>query len=454
MAMPTGLLLRDVELLDGRRTDVRVAHGTVIEMGALNRLPGEPTIDGHGGGLSVGLADHHVHLLAMAAAAESLDLGPAAVPDRDAFDAALARAAPDATGWIRAVGYADQAGMLSLETLDRLQPSTPVRIQHRSGAMWSLNSAALAAVGDGVPADGRLFRSDGWLAQRLPAAPPPDLRRLGRELAGYGITAVTDATADLPDRSQALLASAVLHGDLPQRIMLLGAGANRLELPARITVGPRKIVLSDHDLPTFEDFRERVRAAREEALAVAVHCVTRESLALTLAVLDDVGTHPRDRIEHASLVSPEAIGELERLGLTVVTQPGFIADRGDDYVRELEPGDLADLYRVESLRKGGVPVVCSSDAPYGPADPWAVLRAAAERRTPAGEVIGSGERQPVVRALRGYLSSSARPGGPPRRITVAGPADLVLMHVPWAAVMAAPSRDLVRSTIYGGVLHE
>ncbi len=455
--MTVGLLLREVELVNGRRTDVRVAHGTVVEMGTLPRLPGEPAVDGHGGGLSVGLADHHVHLLAMAAAAESLDLGPVTVPDRDAFGAALSKATPDATGWIRAVGYAEQAGVLNVETLDRLQPSTPVRIQHRSGAMWMLNSAALTALSgldNGVPADGRLFRSDGWLAARLPAAPPPDLGRLGRELAGYGITAVTDATADLPLRSQTLLASAVRSGELPQRITLLGAGPDHPELPGRITVGPLKIVLSDHELPTFDDFRDKVRLAREQNRAVAVHCVTRESLALTIAVLDDVGAHPRDRIEHASLVAPAAIGELRRLGLTVVTQPGFIADRGDDYRRDLPPEDLPDLYRVESLRAAGVPVACSSDAPYGPADPWAVLRAAADRRTPSGEVLGTGERQPVARALRGYLASSARPGGPPRRITIGAKADLVLMHVPWAAVLATPSSDLVRSTIYGGVLHE
>jgi predicted amidohydrolase YtcJ len=452
--MTSGLLLRDVELLGGRRADVRVAHGTVIEVGALSRLSGEPTVDGHGGALSVGLADHHLHLLAMAAAADSLDLSLAAVTDYDALAGEIRGATADATGWIRAVGYAEQAGPLSLELLDRLQPTAPVRVQHRSGAMWTLNSAAMAAIGDGVPPDGRLFRSDSWLAERLPQAPPPDLGRLGRELAGYGITAVTDATPDLPLRSQQLLAAAVSDGRLPQRITLLGVAANHPELPDRITVGPLKIVLSDHELPGFDEVCDQVRTAREQARPIAVHCVTRESLALIIAVLDDVGAHPRDRIEHASLIAPSAIGELRRLGLTVVTQPGFIADRGDDYRRDLLPGDLPDLYRVESLRTGGVPVVCSSDAPYGPADPWTVMRAAAERRTPSGEVIGPSERQPVARALRGYLAPSARPGGLPRHISVGVAADLVLMHAPWAQVVAAPSGDLVRSTIYSGVLHE
>jgi len=68
------LLLRDVTLLGGRRSDVRVAQGAVVQLGRLSRLPGEEVLDGAGAALSVGLADHHLHLLAMAAADASLDL--------------------------------------------------------------------------------------------------------------------------------------------------------------------------------------------------------------------------------------------------------------------------------------------------------------------------------------------------------------------------------------------
>ncbi len=449
--MTGALLLRDVTLLGGRRADVRVAHGTIVQLGGagqLSRLPGEPVLDGAGGGLSVGLADHHLHLLAMAAAAASLDLHPAAAPDRPAVEAALAGAAPDATGCIRAVGYAEQGGRLALADLDRLQPAIPVRIQHRSGALWLLNSAALRAGGlrAAAPA-GELWREDARLAEHLPEGPPPDLARIGRELAAAGVTAVTDATPDLPARSQRLLTEAVSDGRLPQRVLLLGGRPEGLT--GRLTLGPLKIVPADHVPPDLDWMRARVRQARAQGRPVAVHCVTREALAVTIAALDELGVHARDRVEHASLVDPGAMAELARLGLTVVTQPGFIADRGDDYRRELA-SELDDLYRVGSLRAAGIPVACSSDAPYGPADPWAVMRAAGDRRTPSGDVLGPGERIEVRQALRGYLASPAYPGGPPRRVAVGAPADLVLMHVPWPAVLAAPHRELVRCTFYGG----
>ncbi len=448
MSEAGALLLRDVTLLDGRRTDVRVAHGTVVQLGSLSRLPGEELIEGAGAALSVGLADHHLHLLAMAAAEASLDLRPAVAPDRAAVEAALARAEPDRTGWIRAVGYGEQGGRLSLADLDRLHPTIPVRIQHRSGALWLLNPAALRAAGLRAAAPrGELWRQDARLAELLPAGPPPDLGRVGRTLAGAGITAVTDATPDLATRSQQLLVQSVADGRLPQRVLLLGGRPEGLH--DRITLGPLKILPADHEPPDLDAIRDRMREAREHDRAVAVHCVTREALAVTIAALKEVSPHPRDRIEHAGLVDRSAMTELARLGITVVTQPGFIADRGDDYRRELA-SELGDLYRVASLADAGIPVVCSSDAPYGPADPWAVMRAAAERRTPAGEVLGAGERIEVRRALEGYLSAPGYPGGPPRRVTVGVPADLVLMHVPWPTVLAAPDRDLVRCTIIGG----
>ena len=79
------------------------------------------------------------------------------------------------------------------------------------------------------------------------------------------------------------------------------------------------------------------------------------------------------------------------------------------------PGDLKDLYRAESLRKAGVPVVCSSDAPFGPADPWAVMKAAAQRRTPGGEVLGENERLTVrVRCTATWRARSVRVGRPGR----------------------------------------
>ncbi|HEY2831530.1 MAG TPA: amidohydrolase family protein [Sporichthyaceae bacterium] len=412
------MLIRNATL-DGRVVDLRLAQGRVTEIGS--DLRGEEVLDAVGATVLPGLVDHHLHLHALAAALTSVCL---AGLDHTAARTALGAATPDAHGWIRATGSADD---LDAATLDTLHAQRPVRVQHRSGALWSVNTLGAHLLGlatadhPGIERDpvgaptGRLWRADPWLRSRLPAT-PPDLTPVGALLASHGITAVTDATPDL-DTLDA--------GALPQHVTALGIGPGS-HPPPGVSVGPYKLVLADGALPDLDELANRIDAAHDTDRAVAVHCVTREALALLLAALDTVGTRPGDRLEHAAIVPAEAIPLLVKHRLRVVTQPGFLADRGHDYRRDVPAADQQDLYRCASLHAAGIPVALSSDAPNGPLDPWAVIDAAVTRRTPDGEALGPAECLDHATALAGYLAPPEDPGGPPRRITVGCPADLVL----------------------------
>jgi predicted amidohydrolase YtcJ len=227
----TGLLLRGAELAGRIRADMRISGQTVAEVApTLRRRPGEASYECQGGVVLPGLCDHHVHLHALAAWTESVLCGPPTVTSRAELAAALATARPDSGGWVRGVGYTESvAGDLDAALLDRLRPERPVRVQHRSGALWLLNTAALAAIGaagaehpgiergaDGRP-NGRLWRADDWLRSRLPCSGPPGLARVGGTLLRHGITAVTDATPDLDDQDIAAISDAMARGHLPQR---------------------------------------------------------------------------------------------------------------------------------------------------------------------------------------------------------------------------------------------
>jgi predicted amidohydrolase YtcJ len=411
------------------------------------------------------LCDHHLHLAALAAWNRSVHCGPPAVTCREELAAALRDATPDEHGWVRGVGYAEGvAGDLDAPVLDALAPGRPVRIQHRSGALWTLNSAGVREVGlgsgdhpgierdaEGMPT-GRLWRADDWLRARLPAAPPLDLAPVGRELARLGITAVTDATPGLGQAAMASIEGAVQDGSLPQGGHLLGVPLDGGTSHARVTTGPWKIVLADSGLPSLEELTGRIRLAHERGRSVAVHCVTREALLLLLAALAETGTRAGDRVEHAALVPPEVVAELARRGLRVVTQPGFLADRGDDYLRDVPAEDVPDLYRCRTLIEAGVPVGLSSDAPHGPLDPWAVMDAAVRRTARSGAVVDHSEAIPARAALRSYLASPGDPGGPERRVAVGGAADLVVLRVPLGEALGRLSADAVRSVIVGGRL--
>ncbi|QZS52802.1 amidohydrolase family protein [Rhodococcus opacus] len=461
----TDLLIRDAEVDGVPGVDVAITGGRITAVGPNLVAPSTAAvIDADGGALIPGLHDHHLHLHAMAADAASVRCGPPHVRDAAALATALGKAAGDDNGWVRGVGYIETvAGDLDADRLDRLHSARPVRIQHRSGAMWILNAAAVAAARltdashpgvergpDGHPT-GRVWRADTWLRDRLPPSRPPRLDTVGAALTRFGVTGVTDATPDLSPQSQAAIAAAMSSGELPQRVHLLGAQPDESPFPtARLTIGPYKIVLADSGLPALDDLADRIREVHNQGRAVAVHCVTREALLILLAVLDEVGTLPGDRVEHGAIIPRETIDGLHRRGLTVVTQPGFLADRGDDYLRDVDERDLPDLYRCRSLINARVAVALSSDAPYGPLDPWAVIIAAVNRRAASGEIVGSSERITAAKALTRYLTPADKPGGTQRHIRVGATADIVLLGAPLADILAAPSADAVHATLIGG----
>ncbi|MFW0786311.1 amidohydrolase family protein [Gordonia sp. CPCC 206044] len=455
------IVIRRAELPEGIR-DVEIRDGRVAAVAPDLPAAGAEVVDGAGAALLPGLHDHHLHLHAMAAAAGSVSCGPPEVHTADELGSALRGAVGDS--WIRGVGYVETvAGLLDSNGIDRYVRERPVRLQHRSGALWFLNSRAAELVGlagadhPGIERDGRgaptgrLWRADDWLRTRLPDRSPPDLGLIGDRLARFGITGVTDATPDLSPTSLRSLVEAHVDGALPQCLHLLGAPADdRDDRPHGITVGPYKIVLADSDLPDYQQLRATVHTVHEQGRAVAVHCVSRIGLLLLLAVFDDIGSIPGDRIEHGAVIPDESLDRIRGLGVCVVTQPGFIAHRGDDYLQRVDPSDVPYLYRCRSLMDNDIPVALSSDAPYGPADPWAVIAAARWRRAPDGRIVGADERISSARALDRYLTTPQQPGGVVRAVRVGEPADLVLLDRPRAEMLDDPSSDMVRCTMIRG----
>jgi predicted amidohydrolase YtcJ len=236
---------------------------------------------------------------------------------------------------------------------------------------------------------------------------------------------------------------------LPHRVVITGGSALAADGVA-LERGPVKLVVADHRLPALDELATAISGAHGAGRPVAIHCVSRPALLLALAAWDDVGSIEGDRVEHGSVVPIEQIGRIAELGLTVVTQPNFVAERGDDYLADVEPDEVVDLYRCASLRAGGVAVAGGTDAPYGHPDPWRAMTAAVDRRTPRGHVLGVAERLAPACALGLFLGAADAPGGPPRRVAVGGPADLCLLDRPLSAALAEPSSSAVRLTLCSG----
>jgi predicted amidohydrolase YtcJ len=449
------LLIRNAKV-DGCVCDVRIETGIITEIDT--DLRGASSLDAEGGELIPGLIDHHIHLFATAAQARSLVL-----TGGEDFATALREKdrllKPDEH--LRATGYHDSFfGPLDAARLDALVPHRPVRVQYRTGGLWVLNTKALdLALKGGESADcierdtgdnptGRIWRGDEWLRARLPTPPPP-LAPVGKMLVRQGITHLTDASAGTRDDTAALFTAATASKDLPQHLMLMSVHPLRCTADARWHLGPVKILLDDHALPPVEQILEIIASARSQERRVAVHCVTAGELALTLAAFDAAGSLPGDRIEHGGIITPEAIAEIKRLNLAVVTQPGFVTERGDSYLAEVEPYDHTNLYRCASLLEAGIRTVGSTDAPYTAPDAWAAVAAATKRATKSGVVIGSAERLSARDALA-LFQGNFDPAKPNRSIAVGQPADIALLRDDYDIIAADDFADPVAATIISG----
>lgn len=428
------MLIKRATLLDGTVTDIRVGARIEEVRQDLAPRPGEGLLDAGGGTVLPGLHDHHVHVHSAASALDSLSVGPPAVRTPDQLAHALSNAVPGPDGWIRAIGYHESvAGELDRTALDAVQAHVPVRVQHRSGVLWMLNSAALGRVGLAGHPDGRLRSADPW--SKALQRRETDLAELSRRLTATGVTGVTDATPDL---------------DVEGLVSLMMAHRGGEFRPGVRVLVPGKMILHDDRLD-LGALTQWIGDRHRTGQPVAVHCVTAAQLVVTIAALRAAGSHPFDRIEHAAVVPDDNVADLAELGVTVVTQPNFVAERGDQYLAEVPEHEQHQLWRVASLLNANIPVALSTDMPFGHGDPWAAMRAAVSRTTPSGAVLNADECVSARTALTMFLGWSDRPDRP-RTVEIGEPGDLCVLSEPPAAVLAELDAALVAATLIRGEL--
>jgi predicted amidohydrolase YtcJ len=434
------VVIVDAELPDGRRADVRCRDGVVVAMVDTGALPpaadDDAVIDASGGAVLPGLHDHHLHLFALAAQLRSIDVTGL---DRDGLTGAITdgrRRHPD--GWLRITGWnAIVHGPLDRGSLDGID-HRPLRVQDTTGSTWFLNSAGVAALGLGGEerTTGRLFRRE--LALRMVSEPLTDeeIVAAAQCLASFGVTSLTDASVTNVEDTLDRLARV----DIGQRLTCM-TGEPVAAVPDGVTLGPGKIVLDDDELPDVDRLANRITAWHEAGRPVAVHCVTRVQLVLTLAALDRAGSLAGDRIEHAAVAPPELVDGLQRHRLTVVTQPAFVAARGDQYLDHVDADDQPWLYRLRGLLAAGVTVLGSSDAPFGPVDPWLAIAAAGDRRADSGRPVAAAEAIDAATAMGLYSRGD---------ITLGGAADLCVVAQSRAELLASPRDAAVVATVARG----
>jgi len=397
-----------------------------------------------------GLVDAHLHLAEIARARDALDLSRARSIEE--IRTLVARWADGhASGPI--VGRDWQTDRLregrppTARDLDSAAPERPVVLYHASGHAAALSTAALGASGldrdrtgfrdgtvgraaDGSPNgllyEGALRALARWVDEALPLS-AERLEATLDSLPSVGLTRVGTVSTG-PDESQALrdlacsgrMAISVRAyvrlfqlGEYPDP--LLAARTDRFSIVGTKAFidgafGPRTAWLSE---PYADDPSTSGIAVGDEAdLAAKIELAAARGLAPALHAIGDRGVErasrllapwtgrpgPPARIEHAALTPPGTLGLLDRIRPTLVVQPEFV---WNDWwlAARLGAARARWAYLFRSLVDRGHRLAGSSDAPYGPVDPFRGLRAAVSRRDALGrsanpdpgEALGSEE---------------------------------------------------------------
>lgn len=115
----------------------------------------------------------------------------------------------------------------------------------------------------------------------------------------------------------------------------------------------------------------------------------------------------RHRIEHCMMLDDVIAAEMAALGIIPTIQPGFMSRLGDGYIAAIGAERSADLMPMALFNRHGITVGFSSDRPVIPGLPLQGIRAAVERKTPSGRVLGPEHAISVLEAIRLYTVGSA-----------------------------------------------
>jgi predicted amidohydrolase YtcJ len=272
-----------------------------------------------------------------------------------------------------------------------------------------------------------------------------------QNLASYGVTGINDMTPANDLNTCRWFAALQSSGDLVQNVRLSGTrelsaadGSDR-----RLSIGETKVHLHESDLPDFYDLCRIISTSHDDNRAVAIHCVTEVELVFALASLAEAGTRSGDRLEHASVIPPGVLTLIGESGLSVVTQPNFVLERGDAYRVDIPEQEHAWLYRCQTLIQHAIPLAFGTDLPFGHPDPWVAIRAATMRETASGKTLGVEERVTPEVALRCFLGELESPTTI-RSVAIGEPADFCLLDSPWSTVRLDLTSNRVKTTFRDG----
>ena len=156
---------------------------------------------------------------------------------------------------------------------------------------------------------------------------------------------------------------------------------------------------------TQKELNEIVLKAHKAGLQLGIHAIGDRAISMVINAYENAlkkapRKNHRHRIEHCSVLNPELIKKMKRLGLIASIQPHFV--NSDFWVKERVGGKRVRwVYPFKTLIQEGLKVVSGSDCPVEPIDPLLGIWAAVTRKTSPEENLT------VEEALKTYTVNAA-----------------------------------------------
>ena len=164
---------------------------------------------------------------------------------------------------------------------------------------------------------------------------------------------------------------------------------------------------------TTEDLaRETLTRAYENGYRISAHANGDRAINLYLDIIEELQTKypredPRNRDIHCSVVNPEIVDRIRKLGVLPTIFGPYAYYHGDKLIPAFGEKRLEWMFAARSFLDAGVKVAAHSDHPCAPYPPLMAIHALVNRATKAGAPIGRSQRISVHEALKLYTINAA-----------------------------------------------
>ena len=476
--------------------------------------PATQVLDLPGKTVLPGFIDAHIHVLS--SGTRHVMAADCALPSIADIQSALRErvAAAPPGQWVQGFKFDDtktaENRFLRREDLDAVSAEHPILVSHRAGHVYFGNSLALERAGFNDetpdPPGGRLGRNpgtgrlDGVIYERaadnlrehhLPVESAETrrqgLRTICKMLNRAGLTSVHDArvtdyelqtyqegraAGELSLRVYALmyyryfpaLRDAGIRSGLGDDLLRIGG----IKMVADGAIASRTAYLAqpyvdsccDHGILTMtaDEIAGNVMEMHAAGFQVCIHANGDATIDLVLQAYEQAQAayprpDPRHRIEHCTLVNPDLLTRMRKLGAVATPFCTYVYYHGEK-MRFYGAERLQWMFAQRSFMDYGVMSTGATDYPPGPFEPLMGIQSCVTRTDSEGREWGLNQRISVEDALRIYTQNGAYAGFEENikgSITAGKLADLVVLGADPTAVDPFAIKDIpVERTMVGG----